>query len=273
MHHPTYVQDKSQPAQLSKTNGKNQCKVILLGDSHIRGCSEKLADLLGNSYSVIGIIKPNASVKAITDSINLKAEKLTRKDVVILCGGTRDIAKNVANIGLRHISQFANSTADTNVIVMCAPTRFDLQPSSCVNKEVDSFNRKLQKSMKIYSHVQVCSMSTNQDNFTTHGLHMNTLGKNWITKTWASIIKTLQFSSLSTPPIPLPEKNKCYENPVFPANNSCDNNMMICVAQEETTVYQEVHFNVAISNEPAKCNLRSSRPKKPSDKKDDFLWY
>jgi hypothetical protein len=52
-------------------------------------------------------------VKAVTDSINLKAEKLTRKDVVIVCGGTRDIAKNEANIGLRYISQFANSAADT----------------------------------------------------------------------------------------------------------------------------------------------------------------
>ena len=122
MHQPTYVQDKSQAAQLSKTNGKNQHKVILLGDSHIHGCSEKLADLLGNSYSVNGITKPNTNMRAITDSINPKAEKLTRKDIVILCGGTRDLAKNEANIGLRQISQFANSTADTNVIVMCAPT-------------------------------------------------------------------------------------------------------------------------------------------------------
>jgi len=152
---PTYVLNKSQPAQLSKTNVKNQGKVILLGDSHIRVCSEKLADLLGNSYSVIGITKPNANIKAVTDSINLKAEKLTRNDVVILCGGTRDNAKNEANIGLRHISQFANSAADTNVIVICAPTRFDLQSSSCVNKEVNSFNRKLHKSIKIHSHVQV----------------------------------------------------------------------------------------------------------------------
>ena len=102
-------------------------------------------------------------MKAVTESINLKTEKLTRKDVVILCGGTRDIAKNEANIGLRHISQFANTAADTNVIVMYAPTRFDLQPSSCVNKEVASFNRKLLKSMKIFSHVQACSMSTNRD--------------------------------------------------------------------------------------------------------------
>ena len=178
---------------------------------------------------------------------------------MILCGGTRDIAKNEANIGLRHISQFANSTADTNVIVTCAPTRFDLQPSSCVNKEVDSFNRKLQKSMKIYSHVQVCSMNTNRNAFTTHGLHMNTLGKSWITNTWASIIKILQFSSLSTPPIPLAE-NKCYEN-----------NTMICIAQEETIVRQEVDPNVAASNEPPNCDLRASQPTKPSDSVSDNL--
>jgi predicted aconitase len=116
-------------------------------------------------------------VKAVTDSINLKAEKLTMKDEVIVCGGTRYIAKNEANTGLRYISQFANSAADTNVIVTCAPTRFDLQSSSCVNKEVASFNRKVQKSMRIFSHVQVCSMSTNREPYTTHGFHMNARGK------------------------------------------------------------------------------------------------
>ena len=83
---------------------------------------------------------------------------------------------------------------------------------------------------------------------------MNTLGKSWITKTWASIIKTLQFSSLSTPPIPLAEKNKCYEN-----------NTMICIDQEETIVRQEVDPNVAVSNEPPSCDLRASQPTKPSD--------
>jgi hypothetical protein len=212
-------------------------------------------------------------MKAVTDSINLKDEKLTRKDVVIICGGTRDIAKNEANAGLRYISQFANSAADTNVIVMCAPTHFDLQSLSCVNKEVASFNIKLQKSMKIFSHVQVCSMSSNCNHYTTHGFHMNARGKHWITKTWASIIKTLRFSSPSKHIFPLPEKNKYLENPVFPANNSCDNNTMICVAQDKVTVCQEVNPNAAISNEPTKCKLRASCPKKPLDKKEDFLWY
>ena len=80
----------------------------------------------------------------------------------------------------------------------------------------------------------------------------------------------MQFSSLSTSIIPLPEKNKSLENPVFPANNSCDNNTRICEAQGDTTVCQEVNLNVAISNEPAKCNLWASRPKTPFDKREDF---
>jgi hypothetical protein len=63
------------------------------------------------------------------------------------------------------------------------------------------------------------------------------------------------------------------KNPVFPTNNSCDNNTMICIAQEETTVYQEVDVNVAVSNEPSKCNHRASRTKKPSDKNDFFYAF
>jgi hypothetical protein len=154
-------------------------------------------------------------MKAVTDSINLKSEKLTRKDVVILCCGTRGIAKNEAYIGLHHISQFVNSTADTNVTVMCAPTRYDLQSSSCVNMEVASFNRK---SLKIFSNVHTCPMSSNRDHYTMHSFHMNTPGKHWITNTWASIIKSLLFSSLSSPIMPLPEKNEYLVDPTHPAN-------------------------------------------------------
>ena len=147
---------------------------------------------------------------------------------MILCCGTRDIAKNEAYIGLRHISQFVNFTADTNVIVMCAPTRYDLQSSSCVNMEVASFNRKLQKSMKIFSNVHTCPMSSNRDHYTMHGFHMNARGKHWITITWASIIKSLQFSSLSTPIILLPEKNEYLVDPAYPAIKSCVINTRSC---------------------------------------------
>ena len=114
---------------------------------------------------------------------------------MIICGGTRDVAKNEANDGLRALSEFAKLTTCTNVIVTGVPHRFDLQPSSCVNGEVESFNRKVQKTMKPFSHVHVCSMSTNRDHFTSHGLHLNSQGKNWIIHKWVSIILTIISNS------------------------------------------------------------------------------
>jgi len=130
--------------------------------SQVQGCSEKISDILGSSCNIIGIIKPNANIETITSSISLKDENLTKKkDVVIICGGTRDVAKD----DLRSLYEIAKHTSNTNVIVMCVPHRSDLQPSSCVNKEVESFNRKLQMTMKT---VHVCSVNTNRDHFTSH---------------------------------------------------------------------------------------------------------
>ena len=141
--------------QRSRNSAKNKHRIVLLGDSQVWGCSEKLSDILGSSCNIIGITNPKVNIRAITDSINLKDENLTKKDVVIICSGTWDVAKNEAKHGLKILSEFAKHTTNTNAIVMCVPHRFDLQLSSCVNKEVESFNRKLQKAMKTFSHMNV----------------------------------------------------------------------------------------------------------------------
>lgn len=100
-------------------------------------------NFLGSSYNVIGISKPNADLKATISTINMRLVNLMKKALVIICGKTRDIAKNESKIGLKHPMQFVKHTCNTNVIVMSAPLRFDLQPFSCVDKEVAVFNRKL----------------------------------------------------------------------------------------------------------------------------------
>jgi len=58
------IRNTRYPRSASSWNhyAKQKPKVILLGDSHVRGCSEKLSNLLGNSFSVIGYTKPNANV-------------------------------------------------------------------------------------------------------------------------------------------------------------------------------------------------------------------
>jgi hypothetical protein len=81
--------------------------------------------------------KPNANLRAITNAINLKDDNLTKKGIVIIYGGTRDVAKNETKDGLRTLSEFDKLTVNTNVIVMCVPHRFDLQPSSCIHEEVE----------------------------------------------------------------------------------------------------------------------------------------
>jgi len=51
------------------------------------------------------------------------------------------------------------------------------------------FNRKFLQVMEIFNHAQTCYMSLYTINYTTHGLHMNSMGKNWITNIWAMKIK------------------------------------------------------------------------------------
>jgi hypothetical protein len=76
----------------NQTIGKKH-KILILGDSHMRGCAEIIAELLGNLYSVVGVVKPNARLSTIHSSFKLEIERLTQKDIVIICGGTHDVAK------------------------------------------------------------------------------------------------------------------------------------------------------------------------------------
>jgi hypothetical protein len=111
-----------------------------VGDSHIRGAAERLAIKLQSSFHTIGYVKPNAKLNSITSTLKSEIKNLSKKDVVVLCGGTLDVAMNNTLIGLSFILLFVKNTA-----YQCdldAPHRFDLEASSFVNKEVNAFSRK-----------------------------------------------------------------------------------------------------------------------------------
>jgi len=77
---------------------------------------------------------------------------LSKSDVTVLCGCTLDIARNNTMKGLYSVLQFVKNSEHTNVIIMDTPHRFDMAASSCVNKEVNAFNRKLNKIIRPYEH-------------------------------------------------------------------------------------------------------------------------
>jgi hypothetical protein len=60
----------------------------------------------------------------------------------------------------------------TNIILMSVPHRHDLPEWSCVNSEVEAFNRKLVKLMKPHKHVFVVKVDLDKKSYTKQGMHM-----------------------------------------------------------------------------------------------------
>jgi len=128
--------------------GKKQHKVIILGDSHARGCDSEVSHLLNNDFEVVGFINPEAGMKYIKDTSRVKLQQLTKKDVVVLWAGgdSSDIVRNNSTAGMKHLLEFVTNANHTNVILISAPHRYDLMNNSCANIKVEKFNRKLCKS-------------------------------------------------------------------------------------------------------------------------------
>ena len=55
---------------------------------------------LDHNVEVQGIVKPGANIEAIVNTSTKNIEKLTKKDIVVVWGGTRDIGKNESVKGL-----------------------------------------------------------------------------------------------------------------------------------------------------------------------------
>ena len=118
---------------------------MIIGDSHARLWAQNVKSQIKGNFQVQGLIKPGAGVETLVTSVNSEIPSLTRKDVVIVCGGANDVAKNNAKMALNQISNLVKSYNNTNIIVINLPPRFDLMHHSCVNNEIRSFNRNLKK--------------------------------------------------------------------------------------------------------------------------------
>ena len=182
----------------------------MIGDSDVRECAGKISNYLRNSYEVTGYINPSTGLEVITDSAKNEIEHMTQKDVVIVCGVENNICKNESFTGLTCVTQSMQNRRNTNVIIMNAPHRFDLEESLCVNKEIKVFNRKLNKIKKRYIHTEDTDMGKNTDHYTKHGLHMNKSGKEWLTRRIADNFNKL-FSDQKPAPIILEWKENLME--------------------------------------------------------------
>jgi RNase H-fold protein (predicted Holliday junction resolvase) len=101
--------------------------------------------------------------------------------VVIVCGGSNDISKNNTKVAINKLRKFVEEKKQVHLVIMKAPQRHDLMPSSCVNSEVLKFNRQMgKKKMKSYLNVKVFDTELDRKYCTTQGQHLNSSGKELI---------------------------------------------------------------------------------------------
>jgi len=92
--------------------------------------------------------------------------------------------------GLHQIKNFVDNHNETNIIVMSVPHRHDLEANSCVNQEVNVYNKKLKQLLKSFDNACIIDVDTDRDIFTKHGLHLNLKGKERMANTIVKAIKT-----------------------------------------------------------------------------------
>jgi hypothetical protein len=171
------IKFNSYERNVNKLNNVKKHAVRIIGDSHSRGNTIRISELLGNKYEVCGMIKPGAGTTEMVAQVNANYRRMGKKDAIVMQVGSNDVYKNNSKLALSLIGKFCEEVTNTNLILLDIPHRYDLEEISCVNKEIQIFNRKLRKVTKLCKHVTVLETSTNREGFTRHGMHLNRFGK------------------------------------------------------------------------------------------------
>jgi hypothetical protein len=238
----------------NKAKYDNCCKykVLLMGDSHLKGCAAKMIASLDTRFDVCGVVKPGLATGTLMEMAKGDLEKLKMKDFLIVCSGTNDIDRNYSSNAFKNITNFIRSVNHTNVILIWVPYRHDMTNYSHVNNTIKSFNSKLLKHAKIFSHVCIIEIVNNRLLFTKHGLHLNESGKELLSHQLALHIFSL-LEEVSVKPITL---------------GWYDKNLQANVSSIASPSHAPTSINSQLSTEQAPKCIK----KLPVTRKDDFLW-
>jgi hypothetical protein len=90
-------QESKKPYTTQASLRKKRHKIVIIGDSHGRECASKISHNLDSDFEVQGIIKPNTNLMAITNTVKEEIKFLTKNDVVVIWGGTRDVGTRLVH--------------------------------------------------------------------------------------------------------------------------------------------------------------------------------
>jgi len=174
-------------------------KVVILSDSHLKGCTEKINSYLGNTFRLTGWTKPGASAEETVGKPMMDLVELNKQDVVVISAGANDVYMNNSSVALLKITKFIQNNYNTNIIIYGVPHRYDLVEFSCVNRAIQAFNCKLRKVVNLFKHVTILECNHDKELFTNHGMHLNRRGKRLVSKQLACKIFKITAAATITP--------------------------------------------------------------------------
>jgi hypothetical protein len=72
--------------QSNSRSGSERHSIVLLGDSHTRGCADKIIDYLIKNFDVTGFVKPGSDILTLSVSAKGAIEKLTKNGMLVFSG-------------------------------------------------------------------------------------------------------------------------------------------------------------------------------------------
>ena len=139
--------------QMEKNNPLVKHRIVLVGDSLIRGYACSLRPLLGNSFDVYGVVKPGSDTNELLNSAKDSIELLNHDDMLVFCYGSNDLDQEMNySCTFQNIKKFMMENNHTNILVINLPARYELTNSDYANRNLLRLNRKLQKLFKINPH-------------------------------------------------------------------------------------------------------------------------
>jgi len=111
-----FMYKKAYGAKDNKKNcetNKKEHNVLLIGDSHARGCTIILQDKLKDQYMVTGFVKPRANVENLITMV--------KDDHLIFWRGANNVSRTPMPKSLNKISKYLKEKQHTNITVINIP--------------------------------------------------------------------------------------------------------------------------------------------------------
>lgn len=164
-----------------RPSSNNKKKILVLGSSHARHMGTTLQDAVGENFKVECICKPNAELRDVISGIKELSKGFSKDDhIVIVGGGGNSLDRDPSFDIEQDLRSISSSSSHTNINFVELFHRYD-KPS--LRDKVKAVNDKLWNFSANNGNINVLSVnSIRREEYTRHGLHLNSRGKKTLAK-------------------------------------------------------------------------------------------